>query len=405
MANAELIRVVQHNMAHVEAGTIEQAPSVAQIPAEHYYDQDRFDLEVAKIFRRMPLMLAMTAELKNPGDYKALTAAGVPVLITRDQDGVVHAFVNSCSHRGAPVVNDGRGNTHRFTCPYHAWSYDQQGALTGVYLPKDFGDIDKSCYGLTKLPVLERSGLIWVTLDPKSTLNIEDFLCGYDELLDAFGFADWHHFESREVKGPNWKIAYDGYLDFYHLPILHKDSFGADMQNQALYYAYGPHQRLTAPNKGYLEFKDKPTDEWPQERLMDGVWTIFPHISIATFDGGGRSVMISQLFPGAKPGESITVQNYLMQDAPDKERAEAAHQQFLFLEHVVQNEDYATGLRQQTALETGTKSHVLFGRNESGGQNFHGWVDRLLKASDEELPALFREAAQAASAVPEASAG
>lgn len=405
MSRSELIRVVQHNMAHTRAGTIEQVPEIGRVPVEHYTDEDHFQLEMKQIFRRLPLLLAVTGELPNPGDYKAMTAAGVPVLINRDADGVVHAHVNSCAHRGAQVAAEGLGNAQRFTCPYHAWSYNQQGELTGVYLPKDFGDLDKSRNGLTALPVLERAGLIWVITDPQSKLAIEDFLCGYDDLLEHWGFANWHHFSSREVAGPNWKIAYDGYLDFYHLPILHKDTFGADMQNQALYHAYGPHQRLVAPNKGALDLADQPETEWPVERMLDGVWTIFPHISIASFEGGGRSVMLSQLFPGATAGESVTVQHYLMEHAPTPEQAEAANQQFAFLEHVVRDEDYATGLKQQQALRTGARSHVLFGRNEGGGQNFHAWVERLLAASDEELPGLFQRTQKSQKSQQNASAG
>ncbi|MDE0270754.1 MAG: hypothetical protein OXP11_06055, partial [Gammaproteobacteria bacterium] len=70
--------------------------------------------------------------------------------------------------------------------------------------------------------------------------------------------------------------------------------------------------------------------------------------------------------------------------------AQAAHEQFKFLEYVVQEEDYATGLRQQKALLTGAMPHVQFGRNEGGGQRFHAWVDRLLETDDQALPTLFQ---------------
>jgi len=119
------------------------------------------------------------------------------------------------------------------------------------------------------------------------------------------------------------------------------------------------------------------------------VWTIFPHVSIASFIGGGRSVMVSQLFPGDSPQESFTVQNYLMEHEPDDAQRAEAKKQFDLLEYVVQEEDYATGLRQQRALMTGAKSHIMFGRNEGGGQRFHGWLERLLATPDEGLNALF----------------
>ncbi len=389
MSRAALIEMARHNIAHVNAGTVAQADDVMQVPADHYYDEARWRAEMDQVFRRMPLMLALTCEMPNPGDYRACEAAGVPILICRDNDGEVQAYLNMCAHRGAQIMENGNGNTHRFTCPYHAWTYNHQGELVGIFSEKEFGDIDKSCYGLKRLPALERAGLIWVTPNPGSTLSIEKFLSGYDELLAHFDFANWHLFERRTVPGPNWKIAYDGYLDLYHLPILHKDSFGSNFPHKSMYYAWGPHQRVTSPDPSLLAYEEQDEAEWNTEHLMSGVWTIFPHVSIASFDGGGRSVMISQLFPGEKPGESITVQNYVMAEAPSEEQAEAAHAQFAFLEHVVKEEDYATGLKQQRALETGFKDHVLFGRNEEGGQRFHGWVDTLLETSDDDLEALF----------------
>ena len=125
--------------------------------------------------------------------------------------------------------------------------------------------------------------------------------------------------------------------------------------------------------------------EWTDEALTRGVWTIFPHVSIAGFDGGGRGVMLSQLFPGDAPSRSYTVQNYLMEKAPVGDEVAQAEEQFSFLERVVRDEDYATGLKQQKALATGVKSHVMFGRNEGGGQRFHQFLDELLATEDPDL--------------------
>jgi phenylpropionate dioxygenase-like ring-hydroxylating dioxygenase large terminal subunit len=390
MSRAQLIEMARHNVQHAEAGTIDQANAIANIPAEHYYDEEHFDLEMKQVFKRLPLMVAASCEVASPGDYKAIMAVGVPMIISRGKDGELRAFLNMCSHRGSIIMAQGCGNAHRFTCPYHAWNYNTEGELTSVYNAKEFGELDKSLNGLRPLPVLEKAGLIWVVPNPESELDIEKFLCGYDDMLAHFDFSDWKLFSQRTVHGPNWKIAYDGYLDFYHLPILHKDTFGSDFSSQALYYSWGPHQRVSSPDVTLKDFMDKPESEWPTDRLVLGVWTIFPHVSIASFDGGGRGVLISQLFPGEKVGESITVQSYLMENLPDDEEViKAAHEQFDFLKFVVESEDYATGLRQQQALMSGTKKHVMFGRNEAGGQNFHHWLDRILKADDSELPGLF----------------
>ncbi|MGK0460601.1 MAG: phenylpropionate dioxygenase-like ring-hydroxylating dioxygenase large terminal subunit, partial [Candidatus Azotimanducaceae bacterium] len=160
MSLSQLIEMARNSLAHAEAGTIAQTEAVLKVPAKHYYDQDRWRAEMDKIFRRMPLMLAMTAEVKEIGDYKAMDAGGIPVLINRGDDGEIRAWMNMCSHRGAQIMEHGCGNTHRFTCPYHAWSYNRDGELTGIFQNKDFGDIDKSAYGLIPLPVKESAGLI-----------------------------------------------------------------------------------------------------------------------------------------------------------------------------------------------------------------------------------------------------
>jgi nitrite reductase/ring-hydroxylating ferredoxin subunit len=391
MSRQQLIEMAKNNMAHGTAGTIPQTDEVFKVPVGNYFEQERWQQEMDLVFKRMPLMLALTAELRNPGDFKAMNAGGVPVLITRTDSGEIKAFVNMCAHRGSQIMDEGCGNTHRFTCPYHAWSYNGDGELTAIYQAKDFGEINKSEYGLTELPCLEKAGIIWVTINPKSTLDIELSLSGYDELLANFGFEDWHLFATQVVQGPNWKIAYDGYMDLYHLPILHKDTFGADFPNQAIYYSWGPHQRVAGPSPGAEKLMEMPEEDWPIDYLVAGVWTIFPHVSIAGFDGGGRAVMISQLFPGETPGTSYTVQNYLMQNEPtDDATIKAARGQFEFLRYVVQEEDYATGLKQQKAMESGGKDHVLFGKNEEGGHNFHRWVDTILETSDEDLPKLFK---------------
>ncbi|MCW1384477.1 aromatic ring-hydroxylating dioxygenase subunit alpha [Novosphingobium sp. KCTC 2891] len=397
MANPDIARIMRHSVQHARDNTYELVDEVLKVPASNYTDPGRFKLEVDRIFHRLPLMLAPSCELPNPGDFKTMDVAGVPVLLTRGQDGKVRSFINSCTHRGTNVATAPTGNARRFTCPYHGWTFGQNGELLAIASAADFGEVDKSCLSLKALPVAERAGLIFGSVDPDLKLDIDDFLCGYDALLEAFNFKDWHLFSSRVLRGPNWKIAYDGYLDFYHLPVLHKDTLNASGQlgNRAHYHAWGPHQRLVAPDRAARELGSKPEEQWTDDLVLNGVWTIFPCISIASFNGGGRGVMISQLLPGETVGESWTRQIYLMEKKPSAEQEAAAHEQFAFLEVVVRDEDYDTGLRQQRALDHGTLDHVLFGRNEGGAQAFHKWTDRIIAASDDELSSLFPARAEA----------
>ena len=403
-ARDRLVAVARDLLAHAREQTTPLASGVMELDASVYTDKDRFERERTLIFRRLPLMLAASCELRAPGDYKAMDVAGVPVLLVRGRDGVARAFLNICTHRGS-IVADVCGNASRFMCPYHGWTFDAEGALVGIAGRADFGDVDMAAKGLRPFPVLEKAGLIWAILDPNSDLDINAFLSGYDDLLEGFHFEDWKFFSSRTLNGPNWKIAYDGYLDFYHLPVLHGETFGRNIPNRALFYSFGPHTRVSAPSTvlpmpeglGLDDLAQQDPTDWPVEALMNGVWTIFPHISIATFYGGQRGVMISQLFPGEKVGESFTTQMYLSEKPLTEETRQGLEDQFKLLEYVVQHEDYGTGLRQQKALDAGMTEHVYFGRNEGGGQVFHGWVQKLLDTSNDDLNSLFtpvREAAE-----------
>ena len=389
MSRKQLLEMARRNIAHVKAGTIDQEPDVFRVPATNYFEPERWKVEVDRIFKRMPLMLGFTAELREPGSYKAMEVAGVPVLIARGQDGEARAFVNMCSHRGAIVVQEGVGTARQFSCPYHGWAYSLDGELVGILNPEMFGELDTSCLGLTPLPVAERAGLIFVVLTPGAALDIDTFLCGYDEMLEHLGFDKCHVVGRQTLAGPNWKVAYDGYLDFYHLPILHRNSFGANIPNKALYDAWGPHQRVSMPNPTFLPLEDVPEEEWDIEAMLGGVWTIFPHVSVADFDAGGKLYMVSQLFPGPTADESLTIQNFLATFEPDEEHQILIKEQMAFLDNVVTNEDYYTGLRIQRSVKTGAKKEFLFGRNEGGGQRFHRWVDALIRTDDTDLPRLF----------------
>ena len=110
MSRAQLVDMARDNLAHAREGTINLEPDVLRIPASHYYDAERWKNEMDRVFKRMPLLLAMSCELREPGDYKAMDAVDVPVLLCRGQDGQLRAFINMCRHRGA-VLPSGTSST------------------------------------------------------------------------------------------------------------------------------------------------------------------------------------------------------------------------------------------------------------------------------------------------------
>jgi phenylpropionate dioxygenase-like ring-hydroxylating dioxygenase large terminal subunit len=112
---------------------------------------------------------------------------------------------------------------------------DEKGSLVGVPCRQEFGEI-KTDFSLKQFPVLERGGLIWAILERESKTDINSFLGDFGVLLEEFGFESWHVLGRSSYKGANWKLAFDAHLDFYHLPVLHRNTFGTDGSPQALYY-------------------------------------------------------------------------------------------------------------------------------------------------------------------------
>ena len=137
----EYNKIAERVVGHVENNTTDQANSILSIPTSDYTCKDRWGIEIKKIFKELPLMLALTIEIPNKGDYKSMEVVGIPVLITRDKDDNVHAFRNVCSHRGAPLTGDEIGNRNKFTCPYHGWTYSNKGDLIGILENEKFGEL------------------------------------------------------------------------------------------------------------------------------------------------------------------------------------------------------------------------------------------------------------------------
>jgi carnitine monooxygenase subunit len=382
-----LISDAQNMLLRLESHSITPAPRPLRMPSSIYTDPERFEREKKNLFRRVPLMLAASCELQAPGDYKTIEVAGIPLLLVRGKDGQVRTFLNACTHRGAKLAQD-CGQSARFTCPYHAWTFGLDGGLLGVAGRGIFGDVDAEASRLVSFPTAERAGLVWAIIDPAAPPEFDAFLNGFDQLLTGFGFETWHYFKSRHIKGANWKLAFDAHLEFYHLPVLHRNTFGPQMSNLAEYFYYGPHQRLGLVTKAdhVLEQDDiaslanKPQEDWSMAILLFGEWIIFPNVSINCFYKGGRGVIISQVLPGASVGESTTVQIFLHEKPPEGEQVAEANEMADFLSHVVEQEDMPMSDGQQQVLASGMLPEVQIGCNEGGLQHFHEWVDRFVNA-------------------------
>jgi len=372
---------------YVEQKTTYQAQAPARVRTSTYTDPDQWKAEIELIFRRVPLMLGFTAELPKPGDYKAMEAMGLPVLINRDKDGKVRAFLNVCSHRGAPVAAEGRGNCARFTCKYHAWTYGQDGRLLALSESATFGEVDKASLALRALPCEERGGMIFVCLTPNAPLDLDHYFRGFLEDFEAVGFDQWTYLGNRVIEGANWKIAFDGYLEGYHFSSLHPTTIEPRTpSNRTFYEGFGPSMRIGFPQHRIAEaLKDIPREDWGDQENngFDFVRILFPNVSAFL---APEITQVAQLFPGPTPDKNRTVLHYLrrdpIRDEDDHAQVEAA---INFFRDVTYQEDYVIGMEIQKGLESGAHDDLTFGRNERGNQYFHEWLNWYLQ-DDSSLP-------------------
>ena len=378
MAAATHLDVARRLLANVESNHPDQAEAPMKVPASSYRDPARWERELQRIFLLVPLLVALSCDIAEPGDYSSIDIAGRPVLVVRGDDGAARAFLNLCRHRGAKVVQPGCGSARRFTCPYHSWSYDRQGALVGVPGRDTFGELDVT--GLIELPVAERVGAVFCVLSPDADLDIDDWLGPMADALAALRLRDLHPYRvTTELESPNWKIAADGYVDGYHLGYLHKNSIGAKaITNRNTYDFFGPHQRIGFATKGTPGLRDLPESEWSLPDAMSMVHFVFPNVSMS--GGHGDSLMLSRLVPGPTPARSRTIQHqYFRQPIVGEEATARAEERRLLYEAVVRDEDYVTGFGITAGLEAFGDDHFRFGRNEPGNQHLHRCIDALVE--------------------------
>jgi len=376
--SSELLALTRRALAHYRNRTTDQADDIMSMAVSAYTDPERYEREVDRVFRQLPLAMALSLELPEPGSYLAIDQLNAPVLLVRGEDGTVRAFLNACRHRGAPVCKPGAGSARVFSCPYHAWTYNTQGELVGRYRGETFGEVDESALGLTPLSCAERSGLIWVTLSPGEAFDIEEWLGPFQAELDTLDLANWHIYEQREIVGPGWKVTMDGYLEVYHHDSVHGKTVGEHtIGNLLVHDTYGPHQRMVLGRRSLSELADKPESEWKPGQDIRLVHSGFPNLSISGILGD--HCLVSHIFPGPTLDTTLTRQTVLAARAPSTPEEKQASANFsAMVLQAVGDEDYAMGFRIQAGLRSGANTEFLYGRNEPAVQNYHRWISRFM---------------------------
>jgi phenylpropionate dioxygenase-like ring-hydroxylating dioxygenase large terminal subunit len=380
MAATSLISVAKRLLANVDGDRGDLSADILNVPAADFLDPERFEREIETVFHRSPLLVALSVDVAEPGDFSALTIAGRPIVIARGDDGVARTFLNICRHRGAKVTPDCFGHTRRFTCPYHFWVYDTQGALVGNTAREAFEGMDVS--GLVELPTAERAGAIFAVLTPDVPMDIDTWLGDMASALEILELDKLvRHRDGLMAESGNWKATADGYVDGYHLGYLHRNTIGTkSITNRNTYDLYGPHVRLGFANKPMLTMRDLPDDQWRLREAMSLVHFIFPNISISGLPGSG--LMVSRIYPGTSP-ERCTVEQFQYFREPmvtEEQIADADAKRELYY-GVTRDEDFATVLEVTDSFAAIPNNVIRYGRNEQGNQNLHRWIDALLNGT------------------------
>lgn len=191
------------------------------LPARYYLDPDIFGLDLDMLARSQWLLVGHTSQLKDPGDFIVFRFGSYNLLITRGKDGSIRAMHNVCRHRGSIVCDKPAGNQRSFTCPYHAWTYEADGALRQPRgMPDDF---DASKNGLIRVHCNSFEGMVFINLAPEPATDFQTFVEPFKKFLKPYKIASTKiaAHKSYETRA-NWKLVTENFLECYHCQPAHK---------------------------------------------------------------------------------------------------------------------------------------------------------------------------------------
>ena len=373
---AELHRRATHAM---QTGRADADAQGAQVPVAQYTSDEQTAQEL-RLLRQAPQPVAGSSSLAAPGAWLSLTRFGIPLLLVRQADGPVQAFLNVCRHRGARVVPEGSGNEARaFTCPYHAWTYQADGSLRGVPDAFGFPCLKKEDSGLRRLAVVERAGIIWVVLDPASPISDTHTHLGplMDNLESLSGFQTPVAYAQRSYEvNANWKLLIDGIFEAYHFKVAHRQTIAhMFMHNLQLVDEFAAHRRLYLIKSRFAQ--DQPEAAGFDPRQYGNLtYYFFPNSMVLVQPDHGQLSYLEPLSASCTRVHEIT----LIPAKPATDKASAYWDANVDLYRRTLAEDYALAESIQAGLASGANDSFHFGTFEYSAPRFHAQLQQLLDA-------------------------
>lgn len=361
----------QRLLRYLDEKTTAMADDIYANNVSDYVCTKQAAAEKKQFFRKGPINIGLSCLVPNPGDFMTHDLTGVPILLVRQQDGSLAAFLNVCRHRGARVA-EGCGNAKRFTCPYHAWTYDADGTLRARPDERSFAGFDKDTIGLRPLPIVEKYGMIWVSPEPGPAFDIAPLLAGLERDLAAYRLEGYHHYETRILRRQiNWKMVIDTFLETYHLQFLHPKTVSPILHsNLATFDAFGRNLRMIGARRTIEQLRTIPQDEWNIIPLTAVIYVLFPNTALIM---QGDHLETWHVYPsGDGVNESaMRVSFYTPEPASTEKARKHWNKNFDLLMATVEAEDFPLAEGIQRGFHSPAQEAIHFGRNEPALQHFH----------------------------------
>ncbi len=198
----------------------------AALPASCYFDEKHFRRELQAIWWQDWICVGHDSEWQGEGDYRVVQLGDQQILVTRNRDGVLMAFHNTCRHRGSLLCehSSGKFKNGRIVCPYHAWAYSLDGELTHAPRQQETGDLELRDYSLYGVHLDTWAGFVFINLAASPGLDLETALGEEKSALASWPLAELAiaHRQIHSIQC-NWKIFWENFLECYHCPGVHPD--------------------------------------------------------------------------------------------------------------------------------------------------------------------------------------
>lgn len=352
-----------------------------EIDAERYTSSDRLEKEKQHLFKNLPVVVGAAHQLENSGDYFLHDQVGVPIMVVRGKDGVLRAFLNMCRHRGVRLLEKEEGNIKRnIVCPYHAWTYDTEGCLKGVFHGQGFSNVDAGSHSLIELDCFVRLGMVFVVPNPEiqGEIKIDDWLEEVYSLTEGFDFGAFQPFHFTQGNlACNWKLIVDGALEGYHFKIAHAKTIGPYfLDNLSVNWENILHSSIIFPKKVMLELKNLSADEWNFRKAANILINIFPNTIILIEPD---HIMVVCLYPVDE--KTTTYKSFmLLPSKPANQKEEEYWKLNANIFWTAIQEDNEMAEMQQKSFDKYNDTSMTVGSYEKLLVQFESLVDDMLKA-------------------------